>query len=105
MVQQVKARETLPMRSFAKSYEMYDYNLLFIRWMADFSGVDIMVENYRFNYRTGICVAVIWMCAINATYSLVYYYPDYYKMCEVVLLFGILIQVKVGWNTQILCQI
>lgn len=83
MVQQVKASETLPMRSFTKSYEMYDYNLLFIRWMADFSGVDIMVENYRFNYRTGICVAVIWMCAINATYSLVYYYPDYYKMFEV----------------------
>ncbi|KAL1399236.1 hypothetical protein pipiens_002236 [Culex pipiens pipiens] len=80
------------MRSFTKSYEMYDYNLLFIRWLADFSGVDMMVENYRFNYRTGICVAVTLMGAINSTYSFVYYYPDYYKMCEVVVLFGIIIQ-------------
>ncbi|EDS29849.1 Odorant receptor 83c [Culex quinquefasciatus] len=80
------------MRSFTKSYEMYDYNLLFIRWMADFSGVDMLVDDYRFNYRTAICVATVLMGAINCTYSLAYFYPNYYKMCEVVVLLGILIQ-------------
>ncbi|XP_039451479.1 putative odorant receptor 83c isoform X2 [Culex pipiens pallens] len=89
---QVKARETLPMRWFDKSYQMYDYNLLFIRWMADFSGVDMMVDNYRFNYRTAICIGTTLMGTINSIYSFVFYYPSLHKICEVIVMFGILIQ-------------
>ncbi|KAL9693326.1 hypothetical protein quinque_012611 [Culex quinquefasciatus] len=89
---QVKARETLPMRWFDKSYQMYDYNLLFIRWMADFSGVDMMVDNYRFNYRTAICIGTTLMGAINSMYSFGFYYPNLNKICEVIVIFGILIQ-------------
>lgn len=93
---QVKARETLPMRWFDKSYQMYDYNLLFIRWMADFSGVDMMVDNYRFNYRTAICIGTTLMGAINSMYSFGFYYPNLNKICEVIVIFGILIQVMFG---------
>lgn len=90
---QVKAKDTLPMRQFSKSYEMYDYNLLFIRWLADFCGVDMMVEHYRFNYRTALCILALSLSVILSLYTFILYYPDIYKISEVLVLTGFILQV------------
>ncbi|KAL1399234.1 hypothetical protein pipiens_002234 [Culex pipiens pipiens] len=91
-MEQVNAKDVLPMRWFARSYEMHDYNLLFIRWLADFCGVDVLYERYRFSYKTAMCVCCAFFGAVFTIYSFFYYYPDIYKMCEVFALFGIVLQ-------------
>ncbi|XP_055590515.1 odorant receptor 67d-like [Uranotaenia lowii] len=82
--------ELLPKVKF--SYELFDYNLLFIRWMADICGLDMMVDNYKFNYRTFRSAAAIFLSFVSAAYSAIVYYPDIYKITELLLAFGIGLQ-------------
>ncbi|XP_055590516.1 odorant receptor 67d-like [Uranotaenia lowii] len=74
------------------SYELYDYNLLFIRWMADFCGMDMMVENYKINYRTVRTVVVLLFAIASTVYSAIIYFPNFYKIVELLMAFGITVQ-------------
>ncbi|XP_001846629.2 odorant receptor 67d [Culex quinquefasciatus] len=77
---------------FTKSWEMFEYNLLFVRRLVDFVGLDFMIENYKFNWRTGsavfFCVTVFGL----SLYNTAFYYPDMYKICEVSIPLSICLQ-------------
>lgn len=81
---------------FTKSWKMFEYNLLFVRRLVDFVGLDFMIENYKFNWRTGsavfFCVTVFGL----SLYNTAFYYPDMYKICEVSIPLSICLQVRIG---------
>lgn len=83
---------------FSKSYELYDYNLVFIRSLANFCGLDIMAEDYKFNHRTGCCTLVVLFFLLSSSYSLVFYYPSYYRICEICVMYFFALQVKSSFH-------
>ncbi|KAL1395006.1 hypothetical protein pipiens_011555 [Culex pipiens pipiens] len=81
---------TIP--KFTKSWEMFEYNLLFVRRLVDFVGLDFMIENYKFNWRTGSAVFFCVTVFSLSLYSTAFYYPDMYKICEVSIPLSICLQ-------------
>uniref|UniRef100_A0A1S4JE96 Odorant receptor n=1 Tax=Culex quinquefasciatus TaxID=7176 RepID=A0A1S4JE96_CULQU len=72
---------TIP--KFSKSWEMFEYNLLFVRRLVDFVGLDFMIENYKFNWRTGSAVFFCVTVTSLSFYNMAFFYPDMYRICEV----------------------
>lgn len=82
------------MRRFQKSYELYDYNLMLIRRLADICGLDIMAQNYKFNLRFLVVSILVLITAASLLYSCVFYFQNWYKMLEIAILLALVMQVR-----------
>ncbi|EAT41957.2 AAEL006465-PA [Aedes aegypti] len=80
------------MQKFKYSYEMYDHNLIYVRWLADVCGVDMMVENYKINYRTVATLFLISFTVVNLGYSCWFHYPNWHVIMELMMVFSFCLQ-------------
>ncbi|EJY57634.1 AAEL017294-PA [Aedes aegypti] len=80
------------MNQFQKSYELYDYNLIFIRRLADVCGLDIMAKNYTFNFRTLLILILTIVSTASVLHSYVFYYQNWFRILETTVLISLIMQ-------------
>ncbi|XP_052871733.1 odorant receptor 67d-like [Anopheles cruzii] len=77
---------------FARSVDLYIFNLNYLRWWANFLGLDIMTPNYKPNIRTYLGMVGTSVFFFGGPYTVWYYWANWIKLMESAAVYGFVIQ-------------
>uniref|UniRef100_A0A2K6VB07 Odorant receptor n=1 Tax=Anopheles darlingi TaxID=43151 RepID=A0A2K6VB07_ANODA len=84
---------------FTRSIDLYVVNLNYLRWWADFVGLDITETNYKGNVRTYAALVGVFMLMFGAWYPVWFYWANWIKLMELAAIYAVGIQGMVKFYT------
>uniref|UniRef100_A0A182FTH3 Uncharacterized protein n=1 Tax=Anopheles albimanus TaxID=7167 RepID=A0A182FTH3_ANOAL len=84
---------------FTRSIDLYIVNLNYLRWWANFLGLDITEANYKGNIRTYVTMVGVFLLMFGVWYPVRFYWANWLKLMELGAIFAVGIQGMVKFHT------
>uniref|UniRef100_A0A182FTH4 Uncharacterized protein n=2 Tax=Anopheles albimanus TaxID=7167 RepID=A0A182FTH4_ANOAL len=77
---------------FTRSIDLYIVNLNWLRWWANFLGLDITEANYKGNIRTYVAMTAIFIYVFGMWYTVWFYWANWIKLVEAATIYALACQ-------------